>query len=334
MNDAGVRTDVAVAVDGERDRRRRTARRRCARASRRARDRLPRRRAHAGLRRLAHARRLRTPALRRAGDARRRPRLHGDRAPRRRHSLLGARPSRRAPRTSCSSSREHGSRRLASFGTTTVEVKSGYGLTLEDELKTLRVIARLAERAAAAHRPDVPRRARDPARASRVGARRARVRRSPHPRDDSRGRARAARALRRRVLRDRRLHRRREPRDSHRGARRRDCCIKLHADELTSVGRRGARGRRSARRRPTTSRPFPTTASPRWPQAPTVATLLPGTMLFLGKTEAGAGPPVHRGRRSRRPGDRLQSRHVADAEPAADPDAGRQPAAAERRRGR
>jgi imidazolonepropionase len=33
--------------------------------------------------------------------------------------------------------------RLASFGTTTVEVKSGYGLTLEDELKTLRVIDRL-----------------------------------------------------------------------------------------------------------------------------------------------------------------------------------------------
>ncbi len=36
-------------------------------------------------------------------------------------------------------------RRLASFGTTTVEVKSGYGLSLEDELKTLRVIARLAD---------------------------------------------------------------------------------------------------------------------------------------------------------------------------------------------
>jgi imidazolonepropionase len=34
--------------------------------------------------------------------------------------------------------------RLASYGTTTVEVKSGYGLTVEDELKTLRVIARLA----------------------------------------------------------------------------------------------------------------------------------------------------------------------------------------------
>ena len=33
--------------------------------------------------------------------------------------------------------------RLAAYGITTVEVKSGYGLTVEDELKTLRVIARL-----------------------------------------------------------------------------------------------------------------------------------------------------------------------------------------------
>ncbi len=33
--------------------------------------------------------------------------------------------------------------RLASYGTTTVEVKSGYGLRVEDELKQLRVIARL-----------------------------------------------------------------------------------------------------------------------------------------------------------------------------------------------
>jgi len=35
-------------------------------------------------------------------------------------------------------------RRLAAYGTTTVEVKSGYGLTVEDELKELRVIARLS----------------------------------------------------------------------------------------------------------------------------------------------------------------------------------------------
>ena len=35
--------------------------------------------------------------------------------------------------------------RLASFGVGTIEVKSGYGLSLEDELKLLRVIRRLAE---------------------------------------------------------------------------------------------------------------------------------------------------------------------------------------------
>ena len=35
-------------------------------------------------------------------------------------------------------------KRLASYGSTTIEVKSGYGLSLDDELKSLRVIARLA----------------------------------------------------------------------------------------------------------------------------------------------------------------------------------------------
>ncbi|MEO8580213.1 MAG: imidazolonepropionase, partial [Gemmatimonadales bacterium] len=35
---------------------------------------------------------------------------------------------------------------LASYGTTTLEVKSGYGLSADDELKALRVIERLAER--------------------------------------------------------------------------------------------------------------------------------------------------------------------------------------------
>ena len=37
-------------------------------------------------------------------------------------------------------------RRLASYGTTTVEVKSGYGLTLDDELKLLRAIADVSAR--------------------------------------------------------------------------------------------------------------------------------------------------------------------------------------------
>lgn len=35
-------------------------------------------------------------------------------------------------------------RRLASYGSTTIEMKSGYGLSVEDELKSLRVIARVA----------------------------------------------------------------------------------------------------------------------------------------------------------------------------------------------
>jgi imidazolonepropionase len=35
-------------------------------------------------------------------------------------------------------------RKLASFGSTTIEIKSGYGLSLDDEIKSLRVIARLA----------------------------------------------------------------------------------------------------------------------------------------------------------------------------------------------
>ncbi len=39
--------------------------------------------------------------------------------------------------------------RLASYGSTTIEVKSGYGLTTEDELKSLRVIARIARDAGA-----------------------------------------------------------------------------------------------------------------------------------------------------------------------------------------
>lgn len=36
-------------------------------------------------------------------------------------------------------------RRLASYGSTTIEIKSGYGLSLDDELKSLRVIRRVAE---------------------------------------------------------------------------------------------------------------------------------------------------------------------------------------------
>src|SRR5258705_320812 len=51
-----------------------------------------------------------------------------------------------SPRSQFPGARERRLRRLASYGITTVEVKSGYGLSVVDEIKTLRVIQRLAAR--------------------------------------------------------------------------------------------------------------------------------------------------------------------------------------------
>ena len=44
-------------------------------------------------------------------------------------------------------------------GTTTVEAKSGYGLDIEEELRQLRILGRVAERSAGRHRAHVPWRA-------------------------------------------------------------------------------------------------------------------------------------------------------------------------------
>ena len=46
-------------------------------------------------------------------------------------------------------------------GTTTIEAKSGYGLTVEDEIKILRAIRRIGRNYAAPHRADISRRTRD-----------------------------------------------------------------------------------------------------------------------------------------------------------------------------
>ena len=50
---------------------------------------------------------------------------------------------------------------MLACGTTTAEVKSGYGLDVETELKMLRALRRLAGHALARHRADVHGRARD-----------------------------------------------------------------------------------------------------------------------------------------------------------------------------
>ena len=222
--------------------------------------------------------------------------------------------------------------RLASFGTTTVEVKSGYGLTLDDELKTLRVIARLSPRAAVAHRSDVPRRARDSARASRVGGDASRVRRSRRPRDDSRRRARTARdASPTSSARPASTPSTRAARSSPRRATP-ACCMKLHADELTSAG-----GAELAASLGATSADHLAAVSDdgiaALAQGTTVATLLPGTMLFLGKPKQAparrfieAGVPVALAT-DFNPG------HVADAQRFADSHPGGQPTSDERRRG-
>ena len=176
-------------------------------------------------------------ALRGAGAARGRRRLHGDRAARRRHPRVRARPPRAQRGRAVRARACRGSRALAAYGTTTVEVKSGYGLSLEDELKTLRVIAAARRRRCrcASCRPGSARTRSRSSTASDADGR-ARVHRPARRRDAARGRARAARAVRRRLLRARRLHRRREPREILAAARAAGLGIKLHADELQPGG--------------------------------------------------------------------------------------------------
>ncbi|MDQ6829099.1 MAG: imidazolonepropionase [Gemmatimonadota bacterium] len=172
--------------------------------------------------------------------------------------------------------------RLASYGTTTVEVKSGYGLSVDDELKLLRVIARLSSELAVrivptwlgAHEIPFEYRASAESRASYVNllcgemldlvaaqhvARFADVFCEPgvFTLDEARG-----------IL---------------VAASRAGLGLKLHADELESYG-----GAELAAELGATSADHLAAISERGVAAlaatSTVATLLPGTMLFLGKS--------------------------------------------------
>ena len=171
--------------------------------------------------------------------------------------------------------------RLASYGITTVEVKSGYGLSVDDELKTLRVIARL--------RLDLPMRIVP----TFLGAheiplehRGSEARRVAYldllvhdliPRVASEGLARFAD-----VFCETGVYTVPESRRVLRAAREHDLLLKLHADELTSSG-----GAELAAEVGATSADHLGAVSEAGIRAlasgPTVATLLPGTMLFLGK---------------------------------------------------
>ncbi|MFN2566760.1 MAG: imidazolonepropionase [Gemmatimonadaceae bacterium] len=173
-------------------------------------------------------------------------------------------------------------RALASHGVTTVEVKSGYGLTVDDELKTLRVVARLARELPMRIVPtwlgahEIPLEYRGIADGRRryldllVNEMLPRV---------------AAERLARfaDVFCESGVYTPEESRTVLTAARQAGLALKLHADELTSSG-----GAELAAALEATSADHLAAVSDAGiaalARAPTVATLLPGTMLFLGKS--------------------------------------------------
>lgn len=172
--------------------------------------------------------------------------------------------------------------RLASFGITTVEVKSGYGLTLDHELATLRVIARLGESLPmrivptflGAHEIPLEHRTSEQARSEYVELL---IREMiPHIARD-----RLARFAD--VFCEKGVYTVAESRRILSAARENGLLLKLHADELTAFG-----GAELAAELNATSADHLGAISAEGVRAlasaSTVATLLPGTMLFLGKS--------------------------------------------------
>ncbi|MEO8561389.1 MAG: imidazolonepropionase [bacterium] len=173
--------------------------------------------------------------------------------------------------------------RLAASGVTTAEVKSGYGLTLDDELKTLRVIRRLADRLPlrivatflGAH--EIPLEFRE-----RSGGRREYVDLLVHEMLPAVARERLARFAD--VFCEPGVFTVEESREILGAARAVGLALKLHADELVSGG--GAElaaslGAVSADHLAAISDAGIAALA----EAGTVATLLPATMLFLGKRD-------------------------------------------------
>jgi imidazolonepropionase len=174
-------------------------------------------------------------------------------------------------------------KRLASFGTTTVELKSGYGLTLDDELKTLRVIARLSRELPlriiptflGAHEIPLEHRGSSASREEYVSL----LINEMIPAVTAQRLARFAD-----VFCEAGVYTVDESRRILSAARDAGLLLKLHADELTSFG-----GAELAASLGATSADHLAAISDAGiaalAGASTVATLLPGTMLFLGKAK-------------------------------------------------
>jgi imidazolonepropionase len=172
--------------------------------------------------------------------------------------------------------------RLFAHGVTTVEIKSGYGLTLDDELKTLRVVQRLRETMPArvvptflgAHEVPLEYREKPRTRAEYIDL----VVREMIPAVAADNLAVFAD-----VFCEPGVYTIAETRTILDAARRAGLELKMHADELTSGG-----GAELAAEIGATSADHLAAISDAGvaalASANTVATLLPGTMLFLGKT--------------------------------------------------
>jgi imidazolonepropionase len=171
--------------------------------------------------------------------------------------------------------------RLASYGITTVEVKSGYGLTVDDELKTLRVIARLSRELPLRIVPtflgahEIPLEHRESS-----ATRRAYIDLLVHEMIPVVAREKLARFAD--VFCETGVYTVDESREILTAAKNAGLLMKLHADELTSAG-----GAELAASLGATSADHLAAVSDEGiaalGQGATVATLLPGTMLFLGK---------------------------------------------------
>jgi imidazolonepropionase len=172
-------------------------------------------------------------------------------------------------------------RKLAAYGVTTVEVKSGYGLSLETELKTLRVIRRLAEHLPMRIVPtflgahEIPLEYRDSSAKRREYIDLVIDEMLPAVQRDSLARFAD-------VFCETGVYTVPESREILTAARSRGLALKLHADELTSCG-----GAKLAAEIQATSADHLAAVSSEGIKSlagsATVATLLPGTMSFLGK---------------------------------------------------
>lgn len=179
--------------------------------------------------------------------------------------------------------------RLASFGVATIEIKSGYGLSLEDELKLLRVIRRLSTTLPVRLVPtflgahEIPVEHRDSAARRREYVELVVNEMIPRV-------AREKLAVFADVFCERGVYTVEESREVLTAARNAGLKLKLHADELSSFG--GAElaaeiGATSADHLAAISEAGIRALS----RSSTVATLLPATMVFLGKS--GQAPARH-----------------------------------------